>query len=185
MDRRPLITVTATAVTVGFAGCLTAIDDIVSSEPATSSGMAVRTYSDVADVLEDGLGYYQTAGEYEWGRNDHYWAVIDRTETAEKRFVDDEPVDEFVYDTDFENEYLLVVQYGMQSERELVPVEFESTDDGLHAEFSIETPSVGGDDYAVHSVIVRIDDERSEDGTPETDEVTITIDGDEYPAPDT
>ncbi|SDR42706.1 hypothetical protein [Natronobacterium texcoconense] len=184
MRRRTLVAAIVPAATAGVAGCMTSIDDVFSSEPETPPGMTVTTYYEVADVLEEGVRYHQIEGDRVTGSDDHYWDVIPDEEAAETRFVSDETVDEFVHETDFENEYLLVVQYGMQSDRDLVPERFERTEDGIHAAFSIETPSVGGDDYAPHSVIARIDDDRNGNRVPEPDEVTVTIGGDDYDYPD-
>ncbi|SDQ25679.1 hypothetical protein [Natronobacterium texcoconense] len=183
MYRRPLLAGVPAAVTVALAGCTAVGDRVFSREPTTPSGTTVDTHAEVTDVLEDGLGYHQTEGDYVGGREDHYWTVVPDQETADERFDREGSIDDFLEATDFETAYLLVVQYGMQSDRELVFEELERTDDGIHAAFSIETPSVGGDDYAIHSSVLRITDEERE--VPDTDDVTITIDGDAYPAPDT
>lgn len=183
MHRRPLLASVSATVAAALAGCTAVVDRTFSRGSTTPSGVTVDTHAEVTDVLEDGLGYHQTEGDYVGGRDDHYWTVVSDRKTADERFDREGSVDDFLEATDFETAYLLVVQYGMQSDRELVFEELERTDDGIHAAFVTETPSVGGDDYVIHSSVLRITDE--ERGVPDTDAVAVTIDGEAYPAPNT
>lgn len=131
--------------------------------------MAIEPRHWVADILEEGLWYQRQ--EREESINRYHELIADET-AAENRIEGDESVVEFVEETDFEKSYLLVVQNVMQSARWLELDRITRTDSGLDVAVNTASPDEPyGDDATVHSLAIRVTDERQ--GVPDTIEVTI------------
>ncbi len=92
--------------------------------------------------------------------------VFTRRENATESIT---PVDvpaSFLDDTDFDESFVVVVQYGRQSATWLELDRIERTDEGLDVVVGIGEPSGGyGDDLAIHSLLLRITDRRA--GVPD------------------
>jgi hypothetical protein len=107
----------------------------------------------------------------EW--REEYHRILANTEAVNREIVDTGPVTAFLTDTDFEESYLVVVQNGMQSEMELVLDAISRRTGGLDLDISIDSPQGGPDDLLIHSLLVRMTDEKR--GVPE--ELSVDIDG--------
>lgn len=176
MNRRKLLTTTAASLPVSLAGCAGSVGEKVpwvSSSPSIPSSMEVdRHYTKGESVLEDGLWERRS----EEGIDDEYHAVIADRETAEERFESDSSVEEFIGDTDFQREFVIAVEYGMQSDKDLVLERIARDRNDLVVAFSIDSPRSVDDDWAVHSYTFRVSDE--EMASPEN--LSIEIDGEVY-----
>lgn len=174
MTHRRQFLATVTAATIpSIAGCLSSTSELLSSSPEVSSGMSVDSYSAMGDVLVDGL----REGDHS---EDYYWTIITDQSAAGKRYKDDDSVHEFIQETDFTESYLIVVQYGMQSDKDLVIESVKRRGSDVRVEYSIDTPWTVGDDYNYHSSILRITD----DELDLPDDIIVVIDGKEKPRPE-
>lgn len=166
-NRRTVLGTTATTLSIGVGGCLSSSSD----DPSLPSDMTIETWYGHDEILSDGL----TLGPDSGTRRQHHTVLADREDIDEK-IVDEYADHEFVSETDFSESSLVIVQYRLQSDPELVLDEIERTDYGLAVTFSIDYPANYGDDSIVHTFVIRItDDEADVPG-----EVRVEIDGEEY-----
>lgn len=139
--------------------------------PKLPRGMTTDTLYLEQDVLTD-----QSSRDSDFlGWKEQYHTILDDKETAARELVDVEPITGFIEETDFEESYVLVIQNGMQSRPDLVLESIRREVNGLHVKISINSPRSVPDDLRVHSLLIRITDEKS--GIPER--VTVDING--YP----
>lgn len=137
--------------------------------PSIPDGMGVETKHFERDVLSENSP--RESEMLEW--QEEYHTTIDNKDAANREIIDNESVTAFVSNTDFEESYLIVVQNGMQSEMELVLNTISRQENGLHLDITIDSPQSGPDDLRIHSLFIRITDEK--EGVPE--EVSVDIEG--------
>lgn len=84
----------------------------------------------------------------------------------------------FVEQTDFEQSYLILIEWGHSSSSDsLILKRIERRDPGLHVTAKVYRPGNGASDISAHSLFIRVTDEQ--DGPPQemTVEVLNTRDG--------
>jgi hypothetical protein len=177
MQRRQFIVGTA-LLSLGVAGCLGTEDN-----PHTPEGVEVSDYHVVGDV------YTGKALDLTGERPQSRHTVITEREVAEKAIETEERDDrgddvitardfgdlaEFIEETDFEEEYLVLVLSGRWSSQEWLEVtEVDRTDGGVRMETVVESEDAVTDDARVHSLVIRVKD--SDESVPE--ELRVTVDG--------
>lgn len=160
MNRRQVLAVATIGVVGPTAGCL----DLIFGEDYTiPDGMEVNVrYGE--RVLEDGLS--------ETGTNPYHTLITDRA-TAEDQLLTGTPLGgTFAENTEFPDEFLVVVEYGASSDFDLKLIEIERMNGTLQITLSEGAPDGEHvDDMAVHSALIQITDEQ--EGVP--DEVMVEV----------
>ena len=158
MNRRRFLATAGSVGTLATAGCL---DRISGDGQRIPDGMTVETHHTNDIVLRDTAQFHEDINSY-------HLLITDRS-SAQDRFAPEEPGSDmppadadaiaFIEDTDFNQSYIVIVQYGMQSLRWLELSSIDRSGDGGIL-VSVETDDDGyNDDWTVHSKIIRITDE--------------------------
>ena len=173
MKRRRVLIATGVSLVGAISGCLDMIGGDVRVVP---DDMSVEGHHTTGPTLEDGLLGLQD-------EIDSYHTLITDMATAQERLAPAESEDgggptadpearAFIEDTDFDQSYIVIIQYGMPSLRWLDLRKIERMNGGIRV--TVETDDDGyNDDWAVHSKIIRITDQ--EEGVP--DDVDVEVDG--------
>ncbi|RQG89063.1 hypothetical protein EA462_11840 [Natrarchaeobius halalkaliphilus] len=106
------------------------------------------------------------------GYREQSYTIIADGETADTEFRDDHPDgSDFAEETNFEESYILVAQYGTRSEEDLVLDSIERIESGLRVAISVDKPFlIDHDDLKTHSYLIRITDK---EGVPDSVDLTI------------
>lgn len=170
MHRRQYLSLAGVGGVAGLAGCANQITRALQS-PETPAGMTVETASWSAGFVRDGdheLPYGVVATSRDDAANN-----LSIGETA----YDTDPR-EFVDQTDFDQSYLILIEAAPGSSTDsLILKRIERRDHGLHVTAKFYRPGNGANDVSVHSLFIRVTDEK--DGPPQemTVEVVNTRDG--------
>lgn len=163
MKRRHLVSVTGLGVLVGLSGCAGALGR------TTPIDMAVETEHWSERVLE--FQYPERPEDHQnpdaLKRDDNPYTIVLTDESEAKgRLLDrdytfiDETV-EFIQRTDFEQSYLVVVDWrGSSSSDTLKLNRINRTEDGLYLDIRLEQPATRLSDLSPHTLITRVTDER-------------------------
>lgn len=175
MNRRQFLAAGGFAGTVAVAGCL---DMIMGSGPTVPDGMSVVTRHTTGKVLQEPV----LRPSYDADINSYHLLITDLS-AAEDWLAPEEPDEgpspdprdiSFIEDTAFDQSYIVIVQYGMQSLRSLELRKIERIDGGIRLTVETVDPDDGyNDDWTAHSKVIRITDD--DEGVP--DEVVAEVDG--------
>lgn len=175
MNRRKSIALISGIFSTFLSGCVGVIEMTPwgSSNSEVSDGIEYESeYFKGESVINNGL----------WDRrmdpdtDNQYHTVVDSEETAVKRFVRDSAASEFVEGINFDESYLLIVEYGMQSDKDLKLKKIDRKENEYLVDFGIESPRSIGDDWIVHSYLLELTDTHS----TRQREFLIRIDGETY-----
>lgn len=158
MRRRTVLAGGGVALSPLLGGCFAA-STFVDDSPSLPAGVSVSAEHAVWDVLPESRERQQRIYD---GESVHR-LFTDRRTAAESISSDHVP-ESFLDGTDFDESFVVVVQYGTSSGLYLELDSIERTDDGLALTVDVEAPpSDSGypDDLAIHSLLLRITDSRA------------------------
>lgn len=159
MNRRKFLSRTSLGVLSASSGCAA-----LELNTGTPEGMTIESRQWARVTLENGV-----EGDMEAGEDAPVIAtsIIGNQETAENRIDSESPAAAFIFETDFENAYIAVVEYyGMSSSNDLELRSLERGDSTIHIVAEVKESSGGTlDDQSIHSLVLRITDEEA--GVPD------------------
>ncbi|MFC4406965.1 hypothetical protein [Haloarchaeobius iranensis] len=169
MRRRTVLAGGGATFTTLLGGCFSA-DTLVDDSPSLPPGLSVTTEHVVWDVLPDSRDRRERL--YDGGT---VHRLFTERENATRAISAPNLPASFLDETDFDESFVVVVQYGRQSATWLELDRIERTDDGLDIVARVAEPSGGyGDDLAIHSLLLRVTDPAG--GVPESLRATVVDD---------
>lgn len=171
MRRRTVLAGSGVALTSLLGGCF-ALSSSPDDPPSLPSGMSVREAHVPGDVLPDSRERRKRIYDRETVHR-----LFTERDDATASIASDRAPDDFLAETDFEESFLLVVQYGTQSAKYLELDRVERDDDGLRFRVVTRLPPSNGsyaDDLQIHTLFLAVTDPNA--GAPEGLAVTVVDD---------